>query len=132
MEILDLWVENFSYDFRDDRLMSELKDVTHICAQINPSIRVDVSQLLQKLLLKLKSLETYEAYISKLSCESVDGKNSDDKASIGLQQQVSVQSSHSHKSNSSNSSSTVAAMLTCQENISELCSSPLQLAHQLT
>lgn len=127
-----MWVDNFPYDFRDDRLMSELKDVTHICAQINPSIRAEVSQLLQKLLLKLKSLESYEAYIRKLNCDSFDGKSSDDKASIGLQQQVSIQSSHSHKSNSSNSSSTVASMLTCQENISELCSSPLQLAHQLT
>lgn len=135
MELLAEWVDTFPYDFRDDRLMSELKDVTHICAQINPSIRVDVSQLLQNLLLKLKSLEAYEAYINELSCDLVDGKKSDDKASraqLGLQQQVSIQSSHSHKSHSSNSSSTSVSMMTHQSDISELCSSPLELAQQLT
>lgn len=134
MELLALWVDTFPYDFRDDRLMSELKNITHICAQINPNIRLDVSQLLQNLLVKLKSLEIYETYIRELNCDLVDGINSDDKVSIGLQQQTSIQSSHSHKSNSSNSSSTVASMLTHQTScvhLSELCSS-LVLAQQLT
>lgn len=128
MQLLAEWVETFPYDFRDDRLMSELKDVTHICSQINSNIRTEVSRLQQNLLLKLKSLENYEAHISKLNCVLGEGKS---ETLIGLQQQVSMQSSHSLKSNLSNNSSTVVSMLT-QAGISELVSSSLVLAQQLT
>lgn len=125
VQLLAEWVDTFAYDFRDDRLMSQLRDVTHILAQINPSLRAEVSQLLQNLLLKLKSLETYEEYIQKLNCEVADARNFEEKSSIGLQH-----SSYSHKSNSSNGSS-ILSMLSHQIDTSELCS-PLVLAQQLT
>lgn len=128
VELLAEWVDTFPYDFRDDRLMSELKAVIQICSQINQSIRVEVSQLQQNLLLKLKSLENYEVHISKLNCVSAEGISA---TPIGLQQQFSTHTSHSPKSNSSSNSSTVVSLL-AQTSIFELVPSSLVLAQQLT
>lgn len=116
--------------------MSQIRDITQICIQINPQLRPDVSQLLQNLLQRLQSLEKYEGYLEKLQIQSGDEVDfSADRKSTspsnGLQQQTSVSSSHSHKSSSSSSSS-VVSQLTHQSDISEFCASPLVLAHQLT
>lgn len=130
IQLLAEWVDTFPYDFRDERLMTQLRDITQISIQINPSLRADVSQLLQNLLSKLQSLEKYEEHMEKLNQQTGDECDSTDKSN-GLQQQISVHSNHSHKSSSSNSSSIVST-LTHQTDISEMCSSPLLLAHQLT
>ena len=108
--------------------MTQLRDITQISIQINANLRTDVSQLLQNLLTKLQNLEKYEEYTEKL----ITGDETDSivKPVNGLQQQISVLSNHSHKSSSSNSS--VVSTLTHQTDISEMCSSPLILAHQLT
>lgn len=134
IQLLAEWVDTFPYDFRDERLMSQLRDITQISIQINPSLRSDVSQLLQNLLSKLQALEKYEEYLEKLNQQTGNDEcDSSEKPhnGSGLQQQISVHSNHSHKSSSSNSSSVVST-LTHQTDISELCSSPLILAHQLT
>ena len=126
--------------------MSQIRDITQISIQINPSLRTDVSQLLQNLLQRLQSLEKYEEYLEKLNleiggdeCDSTvadksghNNNNNNNSSNHGLHQQISIQSSHSHKSNSSNSSHSVISTLTHQTDISELCPLPLVLAHQLT
>ena len=131
--------------------MSQIRDITQISIQINPSLRTDVSQLLQNLLQRLQSLEKYEDYLEKLNreiggdeCDSTvastdksthnnnNNNISNSNNNHGLHQQISIQSSHSHKSNSSNSSHSVISTLTHQTDISELCPLPLVLAHQLT
>lgn len=110
--------------------MTQLKDITQISIQINPTVRTDVSQLLQNLLSKLQSLEKYEEQMEKLNgADEVDSKRS--SSANGLQQQISVHSNHSHKSSSSSNGSIVSTLLHPND-ISEVCSSPLQLAHQLT
>lgn len=113
--------------------MTQLKDITQISIQINPTVRTDVSQLLQNLLSKLQSLEKYEEQMEKLNHLNSDETDSTSQknSTNGLQQQISVHSNHSHKSSSSHSSSIVSTLLH-QNDISEVCSSPLQLAHQLT
>lgn len=114
--------------------MSQIKEITQTSIQINPSLRSDVSQLLQNLLTKLQALEKYEEYLEKLNQHSgsaVESDSTDKSTSNGFQQQISVHSNHSHKSNSSNSS-LVVSTLSHQSDISEICSSPLLLAHQLT
>jgi RasGEF domain len=113
--------------------MSQIKEITQTCIQINPSLRTDVSQLLQNLLSKLQALEKYEEHLEKLNQQNGAYDATHDKSTNanGLQQQISVHSNHSHKSNSSNSS-LVVATLSHQNDISEMCSSPLLLAHQLT
>lgn len=133
IQLLAEWVDTFPYDFRDERLMSQIKEITQTSIQINPSLRSDVSQLLQNLLTKLQALEKYEEYLEKLNQQSSSALECDttDKSSNGFQQQISVHSNHSHKSNSSNSS-LIVSTLSHQSDISEICSSPLILAHQLT
>lgn len=146
IQLLAEWIDTFPYDFRDERLMSQIRDITQISIQINPSLRTDVSQLLQNLLQRLQSLEKYEEYLEKLNleiggdeCDSTvadksghNNNNNNNSSNHGLHQQISIQSSHSHKSNSSNSSHSVISTLTHQTDISELCPLPLVLAHQLT
>lgn len=126
--------------------MSQIRDITQISIQINPSLRTDVSQLLQNLLQRLQSLEKYEEYLEKLNleiggdeCDSTvadksthNNNNNNNNSNHGLHQQISIQSSHSHKSNSSNGSHSVISTLTHQTDISDLCPLPLVLAHQLT
>jgi hypothetical protein len=137
IQLLAEWVDTFPYDFRDERLMSQIKEITQTSIQINPSLRTEVSQLLQNLLSKLQELETYEEHLEKLNQQMSNGKDECDSTNKspnnanGLQQQISVHSNHSHKSNSS-SSSLVVSTLSHQSDISEICSSPLLLAHQLT
>lgn len=116
--------------------MSQLKEITQTSIQINPSLRTEVSQLLQNLLAKLQELEKYEEQLEKLNHQEgrdeCDATNkSPNNANNGLQQQISVHSNHSHKSNSS-SSSLVVSTLSHQSDVTEICSSPLLLAHQLT
>jgi hypothetical protein len=127
--LLAEWVDTFPYDFRDERLMSQIKEITQTSIQINPTLRSDVSQILQNLLSKLQALEKYEEHLEKLN----QGENdSNEKSpSNGIQQQISVHSNHSHKSNSS-SSSLIVSTLSHQTDITEMCPSPLLLAHQLT
>jgi hypothetical protein len=113
--------------------MSQIKEITQTSIQINPSLRSDVSQLLQNLLTKLQALENHEEYLEKLNQQSGSSAENDstDKSSNGFHPQISVHSNHSHKSNSSNSS-LIVSTLSHQTDISETCSSPLLLAHQLT
>ncbi|KAL7046796.1 hypothetical protein ACKWTF_002713 [Chironomus riparius] len=137
IQLLAEWVDTFPYDFRDERLMSQIKEITQTSIQINPSLRTEVSQLLQNLLSKLQELENYEEHLEKLNQQTSNGKDECDSTNKspnnanGLQQQISVHSNHSHKSNSS-SSSLIVSTLSHQSDISEICSSPLLLAHQLT
>lgn len=126
------WVDTFPYDFRDERLMSQIKEITQTSIQMNPSLRSDVSQILQNLLTKLQSLEKYEEHLEKLNQHAGTSNDCDpNDKSNGLQQQISVHSNHSHKSNSSNNS-LIVSTLSHQSDITEICSSPLLLAHQLT
>jgi uncharacterized membrane protein YjjP (DUF1212 family) len=114
--------------------MSQIKEITQTSIQINPSLRAEVSQLLQNLLSRLQSLEKYEEHLEKLNQQSDECDSSNNKSpknANGLQQQISVHSNHSHKSSSS-SSSLVVSTLSHQHDISEICPSPLLLAHQLT
>lgn len=133
IQLLAEWVDTFPYDFRDERLMSQIKEITQTSIQINPNLRSDVSQILQNLLTKLQALEKYEEHLEKLNQQTGTSENdsSEKSASNGLQQQISVHSNNSHKSNSS-SNSLVVSTLSHQSDITEMCSSPLLLAHQLT
>lgn len=129
IQLLAEWVDTFPYDFRDERLMTQLRDITQLSIQINPSLRMEVSQLLQNLLLKLQSLEKYEEYMERLNQQNGSNECNSNVKWNGLQQQMSVHSNHSLKSSNG---SPVVSTLTHQTDISETCSSALVLAHQLT
>ena len=50
------WTDNLAYDFRDEKMMSELKQLTQIITDIYPTLRRDVSILMQNLIAKVCTL----------------------------------------------------------------------------
>ncbi|XP_041987537.1 ras-GEF domain-containing family member 1B-like [Aricia agestis] len=61
VRVLNLWTSMFPYDFRDDRVMAIVRNITQRCAAEHmSSVRVEMSTMLEKLLDKLTALEQYE------------------------------------------------------------------------
>uniref|UniRef100_A0A6A7G4J7 Ras-GEF domain-containing family member 1B-like isoform X3 n=1 Tax=Hirondellea gigas TaxID=1518452 RepID=A0A6A7G4J7_9CRUS len=65
VQLLGEWSETFPYDFRDERVMSSVRTMTHRCIALQPSLRRDVTQILHNLLNKLTLLERYEEGLTK-------------------------------------------------------------------
>ena len=63
------WTDNFPYDFRDERMMRELKDMTQRLLSLNASLRKDVTMLNHNLLSKLSSLQKYEDLLARINAE---------------------------------------------------------------
>ena len=63
------WTDNFPYDFRDERMMRELKDMTQRLLALNASLRKDVTMLNHNLLSKLSSLQKYEDLLARINAE---------------------------------------------------------------
>ncbi|XP_055343255.1 ras-GEF domain-containing family member 1B-like isoform X2 [Paramacrobiotus metropolitanus] len=69
VRLLGEWTDTFSNDFRDERMMKSLKDITHFCITFDPETRRDVGQILQNLLARLSALEKYEEHLMEISQE---------------------------------------------------------------
>ncbi|XP_055383983.1 putative uncharacterized protein DDB_G0282129 isoform X2 [Condylostylus longicornis] len=67
LRLLNEWVNLFPYDFRDERLMQQVRTMQQKCISIDSNLRQDVSIILQNLLEKLTVLETYENFLQSLS-----------------------------------------------------------------
>lgn len=67
IQLLTEWTETFPYDFRDERVMQHVFNITQKCVHLNNSLRSNVSSLLQNLLQRLTTLENYEEFLQKLS-----------------------------------------------------------------
>ncbi|XP_032792504.2 ras-GEF domain-containing family member 1B isoform X1 [Daphnia magna] len=104
VQLLSEWMETFPYDFRDERVMQHVRQLTQRCVALDPSLRRDVSQMLHNLLHRLTALEKYEEFLEKINTE----------ASAALIDTVNV----------------VSYPLNCD--VTEVCSSPLILSQQLT
>ena len=63
------WTDNFPYDFRDERMMKELKDMTQRLVAINSELRKDISILNHNLFSKLSSLQKYEDLLTRINAE---------------------------------------------------------------
>jgi len=98
VQLLSEWMETFPYDFRDERVMQHVRQLTQKCVTLDPNLRRDVSQMLHNLLQRLTALEKYEEFLEKINTE----------ASAALIDTVAV------------------------ADVTEVCSSPLMLAQQLT
>ncbi|XP_077999248.1 ras-GEF domain-containing family member 1B-like [Glandiceps talaboti] len=72
VQLLSEWTETFPYDFRDERMMRHLKDITQKCASIDPSLRKGVGQLMQTLIRRLAMLEKYEEILAKVNAAAAD------------------------------------------------------------
>lgn len=45
VQFLSEWTESFAYDFRDERMMKHLKEITQACASLTPALRQSVGQV---------------------------------------------------------------------------------------
>lgn len=69
VQLLSEWSETFPYDFRDERVMSHVREVAHRCVSVEGPVRQEVSLLLQNLLHRLTKLEQYEAFLHSIHTE---------------------------------------------------------------
>ncbi|KAJ8676255.1 hypothetical protein QAD02_012041 [Eretmocerus hayati] len=70
VQLLAEWTETFPYDFRDERVMGHVRNITQKIANVDAAARQEVSALLQNLLLKLTALERYEEALVRLATEA--------------------------------------------------------------
>ncbi|CAC5402401.1 Ras-GEF domain-containing family member 1B,Ras-GEF domain-containing family member 1B-A,Ras-GEF domain-containing family member 1A,Ras-GEF domain-containing family member 1B-B,Ras-GEF domain-containing family member 1C [Mytilus coruscus] len=71
LQLLGEWTEMFPYDFRDDRMMKQLKEITQRIISIYPELQTDFASLTHNLINKLSSLHKYEEELSKINTEAV-------------------------------------------------------------
>ncbi|XP_039275867.1 uncharacterized protein LOC111063372 isoform X2 [Nilaparvata lugens] len=97
VQLLAEWSETFPYDFRDERVMAHVRNITHRCVTLEAGVRQDVSALLQNLLHRLTALEKYEMFLQMVNTEpttdSLDMLSSTDVTELcgnasGLAQQL--------------------------------------------
>ncbi|XP_069782827.1 ras-GEF domain-containing family member 1B-A isoform X2 [Narcine bancroftii] len=72
VQLLSDWTETFPYDFRDERMMRSLKDMTHKIAAMDELHHQTVQQLTQNLIRKLSTLNQYEEVLTKLNASATD------------------------------------------------------------
>ncbi|XP_059844692.1 ras-GEF domain-containing family member 1B-A isoform X1 [Hypanus sabinus] len=72
VQLLSDWTETFPYDFRDERMMRNLNDMTHKIATMDELHQKPVQQLTQKLIRKLATLNQYEEVLTKLNTSVSD------------------------------------------------------------
>ncbi|XP_065568388.1 ras-GEF domain-containing family member 1B-like isoform X2 [Artemia franciscana] len=70
VQLLGEWMETFPYDFRDERVMAHVRNITQRCVTLDPGLRRDVSTMLHNLLHKLTDLEKYEEFLEKTSIDT--------------------------------------------------------------
>ncbi|KAL7982145.1 hypothetical protein Chor_001202 [Crotalus horridus] len=72
LQLLAEWTETFPYDFRDERMMRNLKELAHRIASTDETYRKNVQQVIQSLIHKLASLNQYEEVLAKINATSTD------------------------------------------------------------
>lgn len=100
IRLLAEWIETFPYDFRDERLMQQVRILTRKCVYIDNSLGKQVSRILQLLVQRLTALEKYEEFLQSL--QQYDLNNT-------LQPHYSTSASASYSSTSSSSSAASAS-----------------------
>ncbi|XP_043210348.1 ras-GEF domain-containing family member 1B-like isoform X2 [Amphibalanus amphitrite] len=76
LQLLSEWSDTFPYDFRDERVMAQVRVISQRCIQANQALQGEVRTVLESLLDKLTCLEKYEDYVEKLNIEAVKSQNS--------------------------------------------------------
>lgn len=138
VDVLRQWIEIFPYDFRDDRVMHNIRLITQKCMEIDESLDKECSKMIQNLLSRLKILENYEDFFKKLNSrneylnhpsllyprDAKMDKNSSNSLSISLGQGIFTPGTLYQRSGSNSTDQDLDFL--------EFSSSPLHLAHQLT
>ncbi|XP_052266560.1 ras-GEF domain-containing family member 1B-like isoform X2 [Dreissena polymorpha] len=71
IQLLSEWTEMFPYDFRDERMMKQLKEISQRVLRVYPELRQDMGGITHNLLNKLAQLNRYEEVLSKLNAEAI-------------------------------------------------------------
>ncbi|XP_061386884.1 ras-GEF domain-containing family member 1B-B, partial [Musca vetustissima] len=158
IRLLAEWIETFPYDFRDERLMQQVRILTRKCVYIDNSLGKQVSKILQLLVQRLTTLEKYEEFLQSLQQYDLNTtlqphyhhhpdssyhknnyaqyNNSTLPQASGLPSAAAAaqHSSSSSTSTSSNATGTGSDSPNAHDvfGIMDLCPSCAQLAHQLT
>ncbi|XP_035235033.1 ras-GEF domain-containing family member 1B-A isoform X2 [Anguilla anguilla] len=72
LQLLSEWTETFPYDFRDERMMRSLKELTQRLASGDELYRKAVQQMSQTLIRKLTALSQYEEALAKINATATD------------------------------------------------------------
>lgn len=117
VRLLAEWIDTFPYDFRDERLMHNLRRMTQKCIQLEPARRRDVSAMLQTLLHRLTLLDQYEEYLGRVQCGADAASN-----------HIESNEHDDHPNTTTHHPSAYPQVI----DFTEVCATPAQLAHQLT
>uniref|UniRef100_A0A8C3EP86 RasGEF domain family member 1B n=1 Tax=Corvus moneduloides TaxID=1196302 RepID=A0A8C3EP86_CORMO len=104
LQLLTEWTETFPYDFRDERMMRNLKELAQRITSGDEVYRKNVQQLLQNLIRKLAAVTQYEEVLAK-----IDATTSTDRLTLLKTKPQSI-----------------------QRDIITVCNDPYVLAQQLT
>lgn len=128
VRLLIQWVDDFPYDFRDERLMQHVRRMSQKCIQLDAGCRRAVSAMLQTLLNRLTVLDQYEMYLNRVNGggSGSDATNGGGSARGSASISASASSASADRMDSGHSGPSQVV------DITELCTGPLQLAHQLT
>lgn len=72
LQLLTEWTETFPYDFRDERMMRSLKELTHRLLSVEEVYRKPVSQMSQGLIRRLTVLSQYEEALTKINATATE------------------------------------------------------------
>ncbi|VVC30177.1 Ras guanine-nucleotide exchange factor, conserved site,Ras-like guanine nucleotide exchange [Cinara cedri] len=70
VQLLAEWTDKFPYDFRDERVMAHVREITHQCVSVEPAVRHQVSAMLQTLLHRLTALDKYETFLQQTGTDA--------------------------------------------------------------
>ncbi|EDW70023.1 ras-GEF domain-containing family member 1B [Drosophila virilis] len=99
IRLLSEWIEIFPYDFRDERLMQQVRILARKCVYIDNSLGKQVSRILQLLVARLKALEQYEEFLQTLSNEAIEQQTQGQQQHQQQQQQLHHHQHHLHLHN---------------------------------
>ncbi|XP_044314268.1 ras-GEF domain-containing family member 1B isoform X1 [Drosophila rhopaloa] len=158
IRLLSEWIEIFPYDFRDERLMQQVRILARKCVYIDNSLGKQVSRILQLLVSRLTSLEQYEEFLQTLTSEEASNQQQQHhhhghhhhlhnafQTFLGTSSHTNGASGGGSASGASNSSSSGHTSSASTSNsisttpqpdevfgIMDMCPSCADLAHQLT
>uniref|UniRef100_A0A0A1WIQ7 Ras-GEF domain-containing family member 1B-A n=1 Tax=Zeugodacus cucurbitae TaxID=28588 RepID=A0A0A1WIQ7_ZEUCU len=76
IRLLAEWIETFPYDFRDERLMQQVRILARKCVYIDNALGRRVSRILQLLVHRLTVLEQYEATLQAMAATDLTAAGS--------------------------------------------------------
>ncbi|CAG5134047.1 unnamed protein product, partial [Candidula unifasciata] len=84
VSLLSEWTDMFPYDFRDERMMKQLRDITQRIIATQPDLRKDISNLSYNLVTKLTNLKSYEENLARIEAGEQQKAQTQDVAATDI------------------------------------------------